>query len=180
VRRAHEAVLDDLREPARRALATLSAKLPDAPTSVVETYRWSGAGSTREVLVAGPFQVGNGRLIDPPELVLWSLLDGAGTPLCTRDVATEEERQRYLAARQVAAAWLIGDLPAASPQAPRPSPAAMAPAFPASEAALKTLRGLPAGEQRARVAAFREAELTCAAGDRMDILTGPYRPDGPR
>lgn len=34
------------------------------------------------------------------------------------------------------------------------------------------LRALPAAEQRTRIAALRAAELTCAAGDRLDLLTG--------
>lgn len=42
--------------------------------------------------------------------------------------------------------------------------------------AVAALRRLPAAEQRARVAALREAELTCAAGDRLGLLTGPGGP----
>jgi hypothetical protein len=38
--------------------------------------------------------------------------------------------------------------------------------------ALDALRALPADEQRARVAALRAAELTCAEGDRLERLTG--------
>ena len=39
--------------------------------------------------------------------------------------------------------------------------------------ALAALRRLPPDEQRERVAALRDAELTCAPGDRLDLLTGP-------
>ncbi len=39
--------------------------------------------------------------------------------------------------------------------------------------ALAALRALPADEQRARVTALRDAERTCAAGDRLEMLTGP-------
>ena len=38
--------------------------------------------------------------------------------------------------------------------------------------ALAALRALPADEQRARVAALRDAERTCAEGDRLEMLTG--------
>ncbi len=37
-RRMHPLVVDDLREPGHQALALLSAKLPQAPTTVVESY----------------------------------------------------------------------------------------------------------------------------------------------
>jgi hypothetical protein len=37
---------------------------------------------------------------------------------------------------------------------------------------MEALYALPTDEQRARVAALREAELTCAAGDRYAMLTG--------
>jgi len=38
---------------------------------------------------------------------------------------------------------------------------------------LSTLRSLPADEQRARVAALRQAELACDRRDLIDILVGP-------
>ena len=105
-----------------------------------------------------------------PQDIIWYLLDGAGTRPCDNlGLVTKEQADRYLTARQVAAAWLLGHLPA--------NPPGLAPLSPATEPALQTLRGLPAGEQRARVAALREAELTCQPGDRLEILTGP---NGPR
>ena len=42
--------------------------------------------------------------------------------------------------------------------------------------ALDALRALPADEQRARVTALRDAERTCAEGDRLELLTGPSGP----
>jgi hypothetical protein len=41
--------------------------------------------------------------------------------------------------------------------------------------ALGALRALPADELRARVAALREAELTCAEGDNLSLLTDGHR-----
>jgi hypothetical protein len=168
VPRAHEAILDDLRGPARQALETLSANLPNAPTSVVEGYR-AGGGSDPQVLLMEPFPVSAGGFIESPEVILQRLFDGAGTRECANlDFGTVEERDRYLAARQVAAAWLIGYVP--------PRPPEWDPLSPDTEPALRTLQSLPAGEQRARVAAFREAELACGPGDRMDLLVGPGGP----
>jgi hypothetical protein len=169
VPRAHQSALNSLRDPARQALAMLAAKLPNAPTSVAEEYRQPHRSERQTVLVQ-PLRVSAGQFTDPPEDILWYLLDGAGTRLCDAlDLVAEEQLDRYLTARQVAAAWLLGHLPA--------NPPGPAPLSPATEPALRTLRGLPAGEQRARVAALREAELTCQPGDRLEILTGP---NGPR
>lgn len=169
VPRAHERALSSLRDPARQALAMLSAKLPNAPTSVVEEYRQPRRSDPRTVLVQ-PLRVSAGEFTYLPQDIIWYLLDGAGTRPCDNlGLVTKEQADRYLTARQVAAAWLLGHLPA--------NPPGLAPLSPATEPALQTLRGLPAGEQRARVAALREAELTCQPGDRLEILTGP---NGPR
>jgi hypothetical protein len=174
VPKAHEGVLTDLREPARQALAILSAKLPNAPTAVAEDDRQRPREPNPGTVTVGSFRVSGGRIDDPsipdpPRDLLWQLLDGAGTPWCGNlDFATETESARYVLARLVAAAWLIGNLPA---NPPLPPDVGTTP-----EQALDTLLGLPAEEQRARVAALREAELSCTGGDRLDLLTGPSGP----
>jgi hypothetical protein len=112
VMRAHQAALADLRGPAREALAILAAKLPDAPTRVVEvTYMDPPPPWADTVWIA--LQVGgNGRearsaLGTAPDL-RWDLLLGAGTPACANAPApgTPGRRQDEIA-RFVAAAWLL-------------------------------------------------------------------------
>lgn len=74
---------------------------------------------------------------------------------------------RYEDARRTAYQWLV-DRAAEStpPRADGKDPA---------RKALNALRAPPADEQRARMAAFRDAELTCAEGDRLELLTGTPR-----
>jgi hypothetical protein len=172
VTRVHAAALADLGGPGREALAILAAKLPQAPTTVEEhpqtglPSRPLSAHTLRVKLIVNA----NGRVDASREELLWSLLDGAGTTPCPELVGPRGSVDvRYLKARQVAAAWLIGQTPSASSRAKQADPAQI-------RVALRTLRSLPAEEQRARVAALREAELTCAGGDRLDILTGPGGP----
>lgn len=179
VLRAHRAALTKLRGPAREALATLAAKLPDAPTSVVEIPDPYGrpvppppAGTVYLGMMVGTdgeIRPISGTVPD----IRWDLLLGAGTPGCANAPAPgAAERRRYDIARLIAAAWLLDQEPPA-------------PADPADPALLqrnetlpgyRELRALPAGEQRARVAALREAELGCTAGDRLDLLVGPGGP----
>lgn len=175
VTRTHAAALDDLRGPARQALAVLSAKLPTAPTSVAEDY-----GSThldvqpqRAHTVLVTFRVTDaGRTADPPHEILWDLLAGAGTRPCV-DVnqAQLEQLARHFRARLVAAAWLIGQPPPADPDGNKDRPADHE-----TLQAWETLRGLPATEQRARVAALRRSELACDGRDLLDILVGQGGP----
>lgn len=170
---AHEAALADLRAPAREALTILSAKLPNAPTSVVEEYRLPGQTSPPADTVPVWLDVNNiGRVRSSPEQLLWGLLAGAGTAFCY-DLVVGGETDRYVSARLVAAAWLIDAPPSvALYQGPRSR------FFDAQLAgqALAALRSMPVAEQQARVAALREAELACDRRDRLDLLTGPSGP----
>jgi hypothetical protein len=172
VTRTHAAALDGLHEPARQALAVLSAKLPTAPTSVVEDY-----GSTNpevqpqraDTVLVTVRVTGAGRTADPPDEILWDLLAGAGTRPCV-DVsqAQREQLTRHFRARLVAAAWLIGQPPPADPDGNKDRPV-----DDETFQAWERLRSLPADEQRARVAALRQAELACDGRDPLDILVGP-------
>jgi hypothetical protein len=157
VTKVHASGLDDLRGPARKALAILAAKLPQAPTSVAESpTSWIAENSRSqppETLLVELTVDANGRP-EPSFLPLqWELLDGAGTRRCANTANT------YVDARLVAAAWLMD-------QAPPWEPAGGA------RKLWEQLRRLPAAEQRARVAALRKAALACEERDLAAILTG--------
>jgi len=164
IARSYSYALDYLRGPAHEALATLAAKLPRAPTRVlVETNDkpYQGRPPANTLLLVAP---------DPtaytPDDLLWRMLDGAGVPACPSLIGElDKPNQRYIAGRTVAAAWLLdGDPPRASGRREES-------AVGIEQQALAALRALPAGEQKARVNTLRDAEMTCAAGDRIDMLT---------
>ncbi len=189
IARVYSHTLDQLRGPARQALSVLAAKLPPAPTRVVVQIGGRGnpglpAADTLlmwvspvadENDVAGVRREGRAGVSSD---MLAQLLDGAGIPPCVNLLGFDPTRLepgapepepdiRYLAARSAATAWLLDrDLPQASKGA-KESEETLAPQ------ALAALRAMPAGEQQARVAALRDAERTCAPGDRLDLLTGP-------
>ena len=178
VARVHSHTLDQLQGPARQALAILAAKLPAAPTRVVvetDGNRTQGPPPADTLLIrAWPFATDAELLGAPLDLVL----EGAGVPPCVNLLGFDptklefgaqppEPDIRYLAARRAAAAWLLDrDLPPA-PKGGKESEETLAPQ------ALADLRRLQPDEQRARVTALRDAELTCAPGDRLNLLTGP-------
>jgi hypothetical protein len=171
--RAHQGALADLRGPAREALSILAAKLPDAPTKVVEiTYMDPPPPRADTVHIA--LQVsGDGRdvrsaLGTTPD-IRWDLLLGAGTPDCANANASAPGRRRYDIARFVAAAWLLDQEPPAPADPSDPGLLQQSETLPVYQA----LRELPPAEQRARVAELREAELACDGRDRLDLLTGP-------
>jgi hypothetical protein len=194
VTRVHAAALDDLRGPARQALAILAAKLPNPPTSVVEAHGDPSATAQPQRADTVPILLGglvrdatSGRLVhgnwpsDPSQAILWTVLDGAGTGFCfppSPSAWEPSELDRRISARVVAAGWLLGKLPPAPDQATLDS---LPPEDRIREQAtsaltvrtLAALRRLRAGEQRARVAALRQAELACDGRDLIDILTGP-------
>jgi hypothetical protein len=174
VMRAHQAALADLRGPGQEALAILAAKLPDAPTKVVEiTYMDPPPPRADTVHIA--LQVsGDGRDIQSalgttPD-IRWDLLLGAGTPGCANTSAPGTPgRRQYDIARFVAAAWLLDQEPPAPADPGDPGLLPRSETLPVYQA----LRQLPAPEQRARVAELREAELACDGRDRLALLTGP-------
>ena len=173
VPRAQSHMLDELREPARQALSILDSKLPAAPITVAVQID-ERANDTRPpadtLLLRLELNARDATLTR--DNLLARMLDGAGVPLCLNLVGDEpgssasEPVVRYLAARTAAAEWLLDGEPqqrGARGQGPEMALALRA---------LDALRALPADEQRARVAALRDAERSCAAGDRLDLLTG--------
>jgi hypothetical protein len=173
VLRAHRRALTDLRQPARDALAILAAKLPNAPTSVVEIPDPYGAPlppARAESVYIVLWPGGDGRDTRPAADITWTLLAGAGTTGCANAPAFgTPERRRYETARIVAAAWLLDQEPPAPANPDNPALPRRDETLPAYQA----LRAWPPDEQRARVAALREAELTCPDTDRLDILIAP-------
>lgn len=147
VTKAHERGLGELVGPARRALKLL-AKLSDAPTSVHEvTGDRSGPQPAREAwLHSDTYGPGRGWVTDSEDALVAQILAGAGTRPCG-PVA--------YGARAVAAAWLYGRYPAPD--------LTVLPGEETDErdAAWRKLKTLPAQEQVRRIAAVREAGLTC-------------------
>jgi hypothetical protein len=184
VTRAHHLALPELTAAGREALAVLAARLPAGPDAlpgkVVEANLRKDAGAwSVDAPVprpAGTLYVetrvdGMGRADGSRRDLLWSSLMGAGTLVC--DDAPpwpSAARQRHDAARLVAAAWLL-DEPPLSP-AENPGVWDWLPERSVTMPAYQALRALPAAEQRARVSTLRAAELSCAPGDRLTILTG--------
>jgi hypothetical protein len=181
VARARSYLLGDLRGPARQALSALAAKLPPAPTRVVVgsfgdnlSERLRQADTLLVLLPLSAYEEMRGT---PEDLVL-PMADGAGVPLCeellgkagivvANQGGREDTETRYVVARVVAAAWLLDrDVPAASEFGAGPLD------VPLADQTLAELRALPADEQRARITALRDAERTCAEGDRLELLTG--------
>jgi hypothetical protein len=166
IARSYSYALDYLRDPVHEALAALAAKLPRAPTRVLVEAgdkSYQGRPPANTILLVAPDPTDYKR-----EDLLWRMLDGAGVPACPNLIGDlDNPNQRYIAARTVAAAWLLDRDPPRASGRRRESAVAM------EQHALAALRALPAGEQKARVTALRDAERTCAAGDRLDLLTAP-------
>jgi hypothetical protein len=173
VRRVYPRLLDQLRDPGRDALAILAAKLPQAPTSVVQQYSTNDShrpstteGRADTVYVELHPEV-SGRVNASASDLRWLLLMGAGTPMC--ELATDND----IAGRLVAAAWLLEEEPLAS--AALMDVWGELPPITVTRPAYEALLALPPDEQRARVAALREAELECTGGDRLELLIGDGR-----
>jgi hypothetical protein len=176
ISRVQSHALEQLLGPARQALSVLTAKLPPGPTRVE-------ARVVRGGIPRGPQPADTIQMFvttfdpwteDRTDNLLSRLLDGAGTRPCVSQLGLDptqliegqppEPNQRYEAARRAASEWLLG-------RTPQPSPKNEGSGDFVRDA-LIALYALPADEQRARVAALRAAELTCAAGDRLALLTG--------
>jgi hypothetical protein len=180
--RAH--LLDELREPARRALSILATKLPPAPTRVLLTsFGMPGSGRPADTLVV--FLEFQGEVTGSPDDLVAMMLDGGGVPPCDRFIGPDPKDRvpgeptpaanRDAAARQVVTDWLLDRTPP-----PPPASGNKGSFLGLVDQTLAALRALPVDEQRARVNAYREAERTCAVSDRLDLLTGGSLTGGPR
>lgn len=162
VSRVHSGLLAEVTPGAREGLAIL-AKLPDAPTQAHEdttTYPdvypvW------RDDVVLLRVEAGqNGHLTDkkgvPAQVVIEAF---ASPPRC--------EKPAGMAERLAAASWLIGREPAASRLTGRePAGVGYDPADVAEAVELwKNLRQLPDSEAKYRVAALRQAAVTCSVAE---------------
>src|SRR5262249_43580176 len=106
IARSHSYALDYLRGPAHGALAALAAKLPSAPTRVlVETgdkpYQGRPPANTILLVAPAPTDTNRGTL-------LGRRLEAGGAPGGRTLIGEwKKPNQRYIAARSVAAAWLL-------------------------------------------------------------------------
>ncbi|MBV8932013.1 MAG: hypothetical protein JOZ47_11650 [Kutzneria sp.] len=183
VTRAHQDKLAKLVGPARQALVALT-KLPNPPTSVVENGSSISAepqpADTVTINLGDPdFGYGYSDAVDTwsADKLELAILSGAGTRACENwqrysndpdDYHTNYDNKiREETARVVAATWLLDKQEIQYSSVSRQErPEIDALAVPA----LATIRGLPADEQRVRMAALRTASLACK-GDLLDILT---------
>ena len=156
----HENHLPTLTGPVREALALLG-KLPSPPTSFLEVPPKDGGRPAPDV-VAVSF------LTEPftdPEDIKRAVLAGAGTPMCETQPGDWETTVSTVSARIVAAAWFTGSL------APVPDYRYLWDVERDDiERAWQELRALPAAEQTARMAAYREAALDCR-GDLSTLVS---------
>jgi hypothetical protein len=172
IARVHSYALDELRGPARQALSVLTAKLPLALTRVLvqdlDDPTPRGPRSAETLVVSAQLNDVDGSTGDD---LMWIMLDGAGVPPCEKLRGLPDDIEaRYVAARLAAAAWLLDKVPPGTT-----GRAGEEPAVALANQALAALRVLPAHEQRAHVATLRQAEWTCAVGDRLALLTGATR-----
>ncbi|MEV0396343.1 hypothetical protein [Polymorphospora rubra] len=172
VARVHAALLPDVAGPARQALAMMAAKLPDAPSRAVEDRQvasWALAGQDRTptphpadtIVFATPTIGPDGRADLSGDYFLPLLLEAAWRQDCG-DLATERD---VLLARKVAAAWLTGE-------PPTPEDWWDAEERARADSAYRTLVGLPQAEQQRRMAAARDAALSCRADALGAIVRG--------
>lgn len=160
----HESKLAALAGPGQEALQLLAA-LPDAPTSVHETTvpRWQERANRGDVVQVG---LGDPEFVRAtPAEQIWIMVAGAGTFECQRPGVPVWREQ---AARAVSAAYFVGEL---RPVPGFSSPTSVAEIDRLAGPAWTALRALPADEQKARIVALREAELSCQGVDPLAILT---------
>jgi hypothetical protein len=166
VTRMHEAELARIAGPAKEALQLLGT-LPGAPVKVVELDRRLGLHEVpprAADAVIADLTDWSLRLSTEVGDVKRALLAGAGTPSCfgLLDSPSLDERT----ARTIAAGWFLGELKPLKSSGWVDDGAAAR-----TNRAWATFRALPAGEQRTRIIALRQAGLTCQ-GNQLDILIG--------
>jgi hypothetical protein len=157
VTRLHSGVLGEVTPPARAAIATL-ARLPNAPSRAQEYLdpEDKSLEQSADTLLI-PFAIGHdGHVIDPDRIEGY-LLDNVGVlPFPCPDDAPGTDP----AVVEAATSWLLGTEPEG-----RDADDTRA------RELLRSLRDLDEREAAVRVAAVRQAVMSCAPGD--DILAGP-------
>ena len=163
VTRLHEDWLSTVAGPGKEALRRLE-KLPQHPTRVEESaepYRTTRVGPrdpSRLLIQQDDYAL---RDKSGPGLAM-AMLSGAGTLPCHALSYGGEKNDREDAARWVMAQWLLGSYtPPSSQRQP--------PLRPRTDSAWAALKAAPEAEQTVRIAAARQAELTCT-GDPLKIL----------
>jgi hypothetical protein len=174
-RRVESGVLDYLLEPGRRALLVMQERLPQSPAMLVTELHGHDLFVERqrdaEILYADVPSDGSGGTDLSEDDIVWTLLLGAGTPACWDTLGAIDDVARYDAARIVTAAWLLETRP--RPPSDLDGYWGWVPPTTVTGPIYEALRDMPEEEQQARVAAYREAELACTAGDRVEMLIGP-------
>lgn len=164
VTRVHAGLLDDVKAPAREALAVIAAKLPDAPTRAVESARptsWVRRDSlppptrygTDTLAFTAPSFGRTGRADFEGEPYLESLLAAPWELNCGTD--DRVVHSDVWLAKQLATAWLLG------------RPFGDDPGLPS---ALDRFSAKPADEQRALMAAARAGVLACSTDALVAVL----------
>jgi hypothetical protein len=157
VSRVHSGLLAEVAPRAREGLVAL-AKLPNAPKEVHEdttTYPGDGLPVWREDVVLVSVEAGRDGHFDDDTVTEVAMGAFASPPDCKDMVDTAD--------KLAAASWLAGPEPLADPFH---GPELVADA----RQRLQTLRQLPDADAQARVAALRQAAVTCSAGE--GTLTG--------
>lgn len=172
VTRVHAGLLPDVVGPARQALARMAEKLPNAPVRAVESQQpafWAHTSAAGEaaphpadtLVFHAPTIGATGRADLADGSFLPGLFEAAWWQECPESFALSDV---YLA-QAVATAWLA-DRPLALRDWWSPQERARA------ERAYQTLVALPQAEQRRRMAAARDAAMTCRADDLLALLPG--------
>ncbi|SEO66043.1 hypothetical protein [Amycolatopsis saalfeldensis] len=167
VTKMHADQLSTLVRPGKEALRQL-AKLPGAPTTLMEstdasrsTARLVGAQDPSKVFV----QLDDWKYYSKHgDDAVYRLTAGGGTQVCGAPSYGGERETRELAARSVVSGWLGGGLKLPSAARYYTGLTDLA------NQAWAGLQALPQQEQLARVAASRQAELSCQ-GDALTALT---------
>jgi hypothetical protein len=167
VTKMHADQLSTLAGPGKEALRQL-AKLPGAPTGLVEatdaartTARLAGPQDPSKIVVHLDDWAYFGK---HGEDLVYQLTAGGGTQACGGPSYGGDRETRELAARSVVSGWLGGGLKLPSSARYYNGLTDLA------NQAWAGLQALPPQEQLARVAASRQAELSCQ-GDALTALT---------
>ncbi|GIJ73579.1 hypothetical protein [Virgisporangium ochraceum] len=161
--RVHANLLSEVAGPVREALAVLAAKLPDAPTRAVESGH--PRSFVRQGLMSDPPRYGADTLVfTAPSYGRTGGADLSGdwylrtllAEVWRLDCGDQPYGKEVYLAGEVAASWLVGRAVGYDPETP---------------AAYERFLGLPAQEQRARLAAARADVVAC----RTDALVAVLR-----